>query len=50
MASFQVKERLQAVETWILANPNPPKNWPWTWLYKVARFVYALIRDVISGS
>lgn len=49
MASFQVKERLQAVETWILANPNPPKNWPWTWLYKVARSVYALIRDVISG-
>ncbi|MBQ0833067.1 YihY/virulence factor BrkB family protein [Marinobacter sp.] len=49
MASFQVKERLQAVETWILANPNPPKNWPWTWLYQVGRSAYALIRDVISG-
>lgn len=49
MASFQVKERLEAVETWILANPNPPQKWPWTWLYKVARSLYALMRDVISG-
>lgn len=49
MASFQLKERLQAAEDWILANPNPPQRWPWTWLYKVGRSAYALIRDVISG-
>lgn len=49
MASFQLKERLQAAETWILANPNPPRSWPWTWLYKAGRSAYALIRDVVSG-
>ena len=49
MASFQLKERLQAAEDWILANPNPPQSWPWTWLYKVGRSVYALVRDVLSG-
>lgn len=49
MASFQIKERLQSAEDWILANPNPPKSWPWTWLYKVGRSVYALARDVLSG-
>ncbi|MBN7770903.1 YihY/virulence factor BrkB family protein [Marinobacter daepoensis] len=49
MASFQMKERLQAAEDWILSNPNPPQRWPWTWLYKVGRSVYALARDVISG-
>ncbi|WP_336365992.1 YihY/virulence factor BrkB family protein [Marinobacter sp. C2H3] len=49
MASFQLKQRLQAAEDWILANPNPPSLWPWTWLYKVGRSVYALVRDVISG-
>lgn len=49
MASFQLKERLQAAEDWILANPNPPQKWPWTWLYKVGRSVYALVRDVLSG-
>ncbi|MGO1502450.1 MAG: YihY/virulence factor BrkB family protein [Marinobacter sp.] len=49
MASFQPKERLQAAENWILANPNPPQKWPWTWLYRAARSVYALIRDVIGG-
>lgn len=50
MASFQLKDRLQAAETWILANPNPPRNWPWTWLYKSGRTVYALVRDIISGN
>ncbi|MBB5320111.1 YhjD/YihY/BrkB family envelope integrity protein [Marinobacter oulmenensis] len=49
MTSIQVKERLQAAENWILANPNPPERWPWTWLYKVGRSLYALVRDVISG-
>ena len=49
MASFQFKELLQAAETWILANPNPPQSWPWTWLYKTGRSAYALMRDVISG-
>ena len=49
MASLQIKERLTATEKWILENPNPPKSWPWTWLYKTARALYALIRDVISG-
>lgn len=49
MASVQLKDRLQALETWILANPNPPKKWPWTWLYKTGRSLYALVRDVISG-
>mgnify|MGYP000359629227 FL=1 len=49
MASSQLKERLQAAEDWILANPNPPQKWPWTWLYKTGRSLYALIRDVLSG-
>ncbi|OZB20300.1 MAG: ribonuclease BN [Marinobacter sp. 34-60-7] len=50
MASFQFKDRLQAAETWILANPNPPQHWPWTWLYKTGRTAYALIRDIVSGN
>jgi len=49
VAASQFKERLQAAEDWILANPNPPQRWPWTWLYKVGRSVYALARDVFSG-
>ncbi|OJS99447.1 YihY/virulence factor BrkB family protein [Marinobacter nauticus] len=49
MASIQTKERLQAAEKWILANPNPPQKWPWTWLYKTGRSLYAVVRDVISG-
>ena len=49
MASFQFKERLQSAEDWILANPNPPQRWPWTWLYKAGRSAYAMARDVISG-
>ncbi|MBD3658618.1 MULTISPECIES: YihY/virulence factor BrkB family protein [Marinobacter] len=49
MASNQLKDRLQAAENWILANPNPPRTWPWTWLYKVGRVSYALVRDFISG-
>jgi len=49
VASFQIKERLQSAEDWILVNPNPPQRWPWTWLYKVGRSVYALTRDVLSG-
>ena len=49
MAAFQLKERLQAAESWILANPNPPQSWPWTWLYKVGRTAYAMARDVLSG-
>ena len=49
MQSFQLKERFDQLERWILANPNPPERWPWTWLYKAGRTVYALIRDVASG-
>ena len=49
MAASQLKERLQAAEDWILVNPNPPRRWPWTWLYLVGRSAYALARDVISG-
>jgi len=49
VASLQLKDRLRAAEDWILANPNPPSKWPWTWLYKTGRSVYALIRDVLSG-
>ncbi|MBZ0334683.1 YihY/virulence factor BrkB family protein [Marinobacter sp. AL4B] len=49
MASTQFKERLQAAEDWILSNPNPPQSWPWTWLYKSGRSLYALVRDVVSG-
>jgi membrane protein len=49
VASFQLKDRLQSAETWILANPNPPQQWPWTWLYKTGRTAYALMRDMISG-
>lgn len=50
MASFQFKDRLQEAETWILANPNPPQSWPWTWLYKTGRTAYALGRDIIAGN
>ncbi|MFO7992893.1 MAG: YihY/virulence factor BrkB family protein [Marinobacter sp.] len=50
MASLQIKDRLQTAETWILANPNPPQNWPWTWLYKTGRTAYALGRDIIAGN
>lgn len=50
MASIQMKERLQAAENWILANPTPPRNWPWTWLYKTGRTAYALVRDIVSGN
>jgi membrane protein len=49
VASIQTKDRLQAAEKWILANPNPPQKWPWTWLYKTGRSLYAVVRDVISG-
>lgn len=49
MAAFQTKERLKALETWILANPNPPRSWPWTWLYHSGRTAYALIRDIVMG-
>ncbi len=49
MASVQLKDRLQAAEKWILYNPDPPEKWPWTWLYKAGRSLYALVRDVISG-
>ena len=49
MASFQLKEQLNRAERWILANPNPPQRWPWTWLYKAGRTAYAVVRDVISG-
>ncbi|MEH6355116.1 MAG: YihY/virulence factor BrkB family protein [Marinobacter sp.] len=49
MASLQIQERLAAAEKWILANPNPPHSWPWTWLYKTGRSLYALIRDFIGG-
>jgi membrane protein len=44
-----LKDRLQAAENWILFNSNPPQHWPWTWLYKVGRTAYAMVRDVISG-
>ena len=49
MASVQLKDRLQAAETWILANPEPPQHWPWTWLYKTGRTAYALVRDLVMG-
>jgi len=49
VASLQIQERLAAAEKWILANPNPPQSWPWTWLYKTGRSLYALIRDFIGG-
>jgi membrane protein len=49
VASFQLKERFEQLERWILANPSPPEKWPWTWLYKAGRTLYALIRDVANG-
>lgn len=49
MTSSPIKERIQALEQWILANPNPPRHWPWIGLYKVARVLYAVSRDVING-
>lgn len=50
MASTQLKDRLQSAENWILANPEPPRHWPWTWLYTSARTAYALVRDVLNGN
>lgn len=50
MASIQFKERLQKAEDWILANPDPPQRWPWTWLYTAGRTAYAIVRDVIAGN
>ncbi|MFW5823822.1 MAG: YihY/virulence factor BrkB family protein, partial [Marinobacter sp.] len=49
MASLQFKERVNQAERWILANPNPPRKWPHSWLYKAGRVVYAVTRDVVSG-
>lgn len=48
MASFQLRERLQAVEDWILANPDS-RRWPLTWLHSVTRTLYALGRDLLAG-
>ncbi|MEQ5835253.1 YihY/virulence factor BrkB family protein [Marinobacter sp. NFXS9] len=45
----EIKERINKVEQWILANPNPPRHWPWTWLYRAGRTAYAVARDVING-
>ncbi|MDC0663623.1 YihY/virulence factor BrkB family protein [Marinobacter sp. SS21] len=50
MTSSQFKDRLNAVEQWILANPNPPQHRPWTWLYTLGRTVYALGRDLLLGN
>ena len=50
MYSTLLKNRLQDAEKWILENPNPPKHWPWTWLYSVGRVAYALARDILSGN
>ncbi|MDX1755346.1 MAG: YihY/virulence factor BrkB family protein [Marinobacter sp.] len=50
MTSRQIKDRLKAVETWILANPNPPQHRPWTWLYTSGRTAYALARDLLQGN
>ncbi len=50
MASIDIQERLQAAENWILANPNPPRKWPWTWLHTSGRTAYALARDIINGN
>ncbi len=49
MASLQLKHYLDKGEAWILANPSPPQRWPWTWLYRAGRTLYAVIRDVING-
>lgn len=49
MASMQLNERINAVERWILANPNPPQRRPWTWIYKTGRTTYALVRDIVNG-
>jgi len=49
VASSQLQQRLKNAENWILANPEPPENWPWTWLYKSGRTAYALVRDLVSG-
>lgn len=50
MVSTQMQDRLKAAEQWILANPDPPRKWPWTWLYKTGRIGYALARDMVSGN
>ncbi len=50
MAPIQFKDRLSKAEEWILANPNPPQHWPWTWLYHAGRTGYAIVRDIIAGN
>ncbi|SFM68257.1 YihY/virulence factor BrkB family protein [Marinobacter zhejiangensis] len=50
MTTTSLKQRLKAAEDWILANPNPPVQRPWTWLYSVGRTAYALIRDLVTGN
>jgi len=50
VASMQLKDRLKAAEQWILANPDPPRKWPWTWLYKSGRITFALARDMVIGN
>jgi membrane protein len=49
VASPQLQQRLKTAENWILANPDPPQNWPWNWLYTAGRTAYALVRDMVSG-
>lgn len=48
MNLIQIKNHAQAIENWVLSS-NPPKKWPWTWLYKVGRTAYAVVRDIADG-
>lgn len=50
VTASQLKDRLKAAEDWILANPNPPRHWPWRWAYSCGRMAYALVRDLINGN
>lgn len=49
MSLSPIKERVEALEQWILANPNPPRKMPWIALYQAGRVIYAVARDVING-
>ncbi len=50
MPASQLKKRFEALEKWILENPDPPTSFPWQPLYRAARLSYAVIRDVSVGN
>lgn len=50
MTAHQFHSRVKSVEDWLLSNPNPPTRWPASWLYRMGRVIYALVRDLFMGN